>query len=136
MAKVGLEDIEQIKVFDWLRFMKLDDISFHVGNERKCSPQSGEFFKRKGIKAGVSDIFIMRPMPPYSGLIIELKADNGKLSIAQSKFLFDMNKEGYMARCCFSADQAIDLICQYLNIPPPHKPRLSHESQKDFLGEF
>lgn len=136
MAKVGLEDIEQIKVFDWLRFMKLDDISFHVGNERKCSPQSGALFKRKGIKAGVSDIFIMRPMPPYSGLIIELKADNGKLSIEQSKFLFDMNKEGYFAACCFGADQAIDLICKYLNITRQHKQPLSPESQPDFLGEF
>ena len=120
--KIGKEDIQSIILYDWIKFNKLDDIAFHVGNERSVSPQSGAIFKRKGIKAGVSDYFIMRPIPPYSGLIIELKADNGKLSKEQSKFLFDMNKEGYLARCCFGADQAIDLICQYLNITHPHKP--------------
>lgn len=120
--RMGLEDIESIKLYDWIIFNKLDDIAFHVGNERSVSPQTGAIFKRKGIKAGVSDYFIMRPMPPYSGLIIELKVHNGKLSKEQSKFLFDMNEEGYLARCCFGANQAIDLICSYLNITPPHKP--------------
>ena len=53
MAKVGLEQIEQIKIFDWLRFMKLDNVAFHCPNERKCSPQHGALLKRMGVTSGV-----------------------------------------------------------------------------------
>lgn len=128
MSKIGLEDIELIKIFDWLRFMKLDNISFHVGNERKCTPQAGALLKRKGVTAGVSDIFIMRPSHLWHGLIIELKVKGGKLSPAQDKFLAQMNMEGYCAKVCYGADETIDIICKYLNldIVHPYTKLLSH----------
>jgi hypothetical protein len=116
--KIGKEDQEQIIIFDWLRFMKLDDISFHVGNERKCSPQAGALFKRKGIKAGVSDIFIMRPKAPFHGLIIELKVKPNKPTDLQLAFLSAMNSEGYLAVVRYSADEAIATICEYLQMNP------------------
>lgn len=114
--KLGKEDIQSIILYDWIIFNKLDDICFHVGNERSVSPQAGSIFKRKGIKPGVSDYFIMRPMTPYHGLIIELKIKPNKPTDLQLKFLETMNKEGYLAVVRWSAKECIETIQDYLMI--------------------
>jgi hypothetical protein len=114
--KIGKEDIQSIIFYDWIIYKKLDDITFHVGNERTVSPQAGSIFKRKGIKPGVSDYFIMRPMKPYNGLIIELKIKPNKPTDLQLKFIETMNKEGYYALVCWSAEEAKQVVCDYLMI--------------------
>lgn len=134
MAKIGAEDIELIKVFDFCRFHKLDDFIFHVAGERVCSPQAGTFLKRKGTKAGISDILILKPSNGFHGGAIELKVKGGKVSPAQKLFLDVMELNGYLTKVCWSSDEAIDTICAYLNITPQHK--LRHEPESDFLGEF
>lgn len=116
MAKIALEDIELIKIMDFCRYHKLDDFIWHCANERTCSPQAGALLKRKGVLAGVSDLIVMRPMQGFPGLFIELKVAGGKLSPAQTKFLKTMESNGYMARVCWSAQEAIDLLIQYLNL--------------------
>ncbi len=112
--KVGPEDIQSIILYDWIVFNNLDDITFHVGNERNCSNAYGSLLKRKGVKPGVSDYFIMRPMPPYAGLIIELKIKPNKPTATQLQFLETMNREGYLAVVKWSADEAIATIKEYL----------------------
>lgn len=112
--RLGKEDVESIILYDWIKFNNLDDICFHVGNERTVSPQTGSIFKRKGIKPGVSDYFIMRPMRPYAGLIIELKIKPNKPTDLQLKFLESMNKEGYLAVVRWSASECIETIKSYL----------------------
>lgn len=114
--KLGSEDIESIKLYDWIRFNKLDDITFHIGNERSVSPQAGAIFKRKGIKPGVSDYFIGRAKLGYHGLWIELKVKGGKVSDYQKEFLATMNREGYLSVIRWSADEAIETIKTYLGI--------------------
>ena len=114
--KLGAEDIESIKLYDWIRFNKLDDITFHIGNERSVSPQSGAIFKRKGIKPGVSDYFIGKAKLGYHGLWIELKVKGGKVSEAQKEFLQTVNANGYLGVVRWSADEAIETIKTYLGI--------------------
>lgn len=116
MSKIGLEDTQLIIIMDFVRFHKLDDFIFHVANERSTTPQAGALLKRKGVLAGVSDLLVMRPMQGYPGLFIELKVKGGKVSPAQEKFLKTMQREGYMTRVCWSADEAIDLLISYLNL--------------------
>jgi len=122
MAKIGLEDTQLIILMDWIRFNKLDDVTYHCANERSTTPQAGALLKRKGVLAGVADVIMMKPSQRWHGLAIELKVKGGKLSPAQSKFLAALNREGYLAKVCWSAEEAIELICKYLNITPPHKP--------------
>jgi len=124
MAKIGLEDIIQITVMDFCRYHKLDKFIFHVANERTTSPQSGALLKRKGVLSGVSDILIMKP------------SKNGKVSANQQAFMDILAEHGYFVAVCYSSDEAIAAICKYLNIPHPHKPLPSPESQQDFLGKF
>ncbi len=112
--KLGAEQIEQIKVMDWVRFNNLDKIVLHIANERSCSAQHGAILKRMGVMKGVSDLFITRASRGYYGAWIELKSNTGKLSKEQSEFLFNMSKEGYFAVCRFGADEAIATIRDYL----------------------
>lgn len=115
--KIGLESIEQIKTFDFIRHHHIDDICFHIGNERACSPRQGLLLKRMGIKAGVSDIFIARASKGFHGLWIELKSKGGKLSPKQKEFIENMNREGYLAVCRYGSEEAIATIKEYLNLP-------------------
>ncbi len=112
--KLGAEQIEQIKVMDWVRFNNLHEIVIHIANERSCSPQHGAILKRMGVRKGVSDLFITRASRGYYGAWIELKSNKGKLSKEQSEFLFNMHQEGYFAVCRFGADEAIATIRDYL----------------------
>jgi len=114
--KLGPEDVQSIILYDWIIYNKLDSITFHVANERKALPQSAKILERKGVKAGVSDYFVMRPMNPYAGLIIELKIKPNKPTKEQLKFLETMNKEGYLAVVRWSAQEAIETIKDYLMI--------------------
>lgn len=112
--KLGAEDTQLIIVMDFIRFHGLDNVTYHVANERSTTPQAGAILKRKGVLAGVSDIIMMKPSQRWHGLAIELKVKGGKLSLAQSKFLSALNEEGYLAKVCFGADEAIKLIKSYL----------------------
>jgi hypothetical protein len=122
MAKICAEDIIQITVMDFCRFHKLDKFIFHCANERTTTPQAGALLKRKGVLSGVSDILILKPSKSYHGAAIELKSKNGKLSANQQAFLDILSEHGYFTTVCYSADEAIGVICTYLNITPPHKP--------------
>jgi hypothetical protein len=114
--KVGPEDIEQIKVCEFVK--QCTDLPFiHTANERRCSPQQGAFLKRKGVLAGVADIFIPRAHGKYHGLFIELKTLKGKPTPAQIKFLDNMNKEKYFALVCYGAEETIETIKTFYNLP-------------------
>ena len=113
---IGKEDIELIKVMDYVRFNKIDDFIFHVANERSTTPQAGSILKRKGVLAGVSDLLVMKPSGAWNGLFIELKVKGGKISPAQSKFLESMNANGYLGVVRYGADEAIATIKEYLGL--------------------
>ena len=55
--------------------------------------------KKKGVRAGVPDIFIMDTPPRYpekKGVYIELKTKKGSLSDAQKEFRFAAESRGYL----------------------------------------
>lgn len=108
------EDAMQIAVFDWLTLKGLRDISYHCANERKTSAAAGSLLKRKGVTAGVSDIAIMRARGGFNGLFIELKVMPNKPTPKQIAFIKTMNKEGYFATVCYSFDEAIKVIEDYM----------------------
>lgn len=110
------EDEILIAVMDWVRLKKLDNIIWHCANERKCSPQQGAFLKRKGVKAGVSDIIIMRASRGFHGAFMELKTKSGRLSPSQAEFLETACDEGYCEKVCYSIEDAIDFINWYLKL--------------------
>lgn len=62
----------------------------------------------------MSDFFLAVPIGLYSGLWIELKVGNGKLSVEQSRFLFRKNERGYIALAAWGFEAAKQLILSYL----------------------
>lgn len=109
------EDVEQIKVCEWLK-NKTDLPYFAIANQRTCTPQYGSLLKRMGLRAGVSDLFIPRATKDYHGTFIELKTKVGKVAPNQQKFIDDMIKENYFAVCCWGADAAIEVIKKIYSI--------------------
>jgi hypothetical protein len=116
--KLSRETLEHIAAMNWLKlqYPAIFDCTFHIANERKCSPAYGKILKKMGVKKGVSDLFIGHPNSSYAGLFIEIKAPGGKLSAEQESFLNLMNAKGYYACCSFGADEVIRTIKWYLKL--------------------
>ena len=113
------EEQEQITVIQWARMMEkqfpdLEDL-FHVGNGGLRSKTEAVRFKRLGVKAGVSDLFLPAPVGKYHGLWVEMKRQHGgRLEPEQKDWLERMNRKGYLAVCAKGADEACDIIYKYL----------------------
>jgi hypothetical protein len=99
---------------EWVRYNGYQDFIWHVANERAINPYSGSILKRKGVMAGVSDLSIMRASKGYHGAFIEMKSPKGKVTESQKKFLDSMSKEGYFTAVCYSCDEAMAVIKDYL----------------------
>ena len=104
-----------IAVMDYVRLKQLDNITFHVPNGGRQTPQRGAMLKRMGVLAGVSDLIMARQSRGFGALFLELKAKKGRLSDAQKAFLNNMIFEGYCVKVAHSLDEAIEAIDWYTN---------------------
>lgn len=127
------EDQEQIAVVQWASLYcvpntkhRISDYLIAVPNEGRRSPRSGNKFRKLGMKAGVSDLFLAYPQNSIHGLWIEMKkqrqhfeserqADNAE-TVIQKVWRDRMESIGYMGRVCYGADHAIHTICIYLGL--------------------
>lgn len=114
------EDKEQIAIIQWSVLSRPNypelKLLHHIANERKCSPQQGQFLKRKGVKPGVPDLCLPVARGGYHGLYIELKrAVGGILSDEQKWWIDELISQGYAAIVCHGADEAIRAIKEYLS---------------------
>ncbi len=109
------EDIEQIKVMEYLRQCHPNIPVIHIANQRQTSPEHGRLLKRMGVRAGVADLFFpCSGVAGKKGLWIELKSSTGKPSELQLDFLSEMILADYEAKVCYGADEAIEVIkCFY-----------------------
>jgi len=83
----------------------------HVPNERHAKPQYLHKLRRLGVKKGVPDVLILEPMRTIPGVAIELKRRRGgKESPEQRAWIQDLRDRGWVAYCCYGADQAINVV--------------------------
>lgn len=73
-------------------------------------------FKQMGVKAGVSDLCLPYPKGIYCGLFIEMKYGNNRQQDTQKEFLADMATAGHFVATCYSAEEAIKVIEEYLEL--------------------
>ena len=127
------------------RFEELKWI-FHCPNEAKRNKRTGAELKRLGMKAGVPDLLLLVPNGGYRhpaeakklkatgtkrgvpdlflpvarngkhGLYIEMKYGKNKCTIEQVKWLDWLYKQGYMCKVCWSSEEAIAVIKEYLGV--------------------
>lgn len=114
------EDTEQINVVSWAnwnmnRHPELRWL-FHVPNGGSRNRAEAVKFKQMGVKAGVSDLCLPYPKGIYCGLFIEMKYGNNRQQDTQKEFLADMAAAGHFVATCYSAEEAIKVIEEYLNL--------------------
>lgn len=115
------EDTEQIAVIQWASYQtnvhpELKWL-FHVPNGGSRNKQEAVKLKQMGVKAGVSDLCLPYPKGIYCGLFIEMKYGDGRQQPSQKEFLKDMAEAGHFVTTCYSTEEAINTIGQYLNLP-------------------
>lgn len=117
---VRSEDTEQIAVIQWAQYntnhhpeLKWLHHCPNGGSRNQC-----EAFKLKqmGVKAGVSDLCLPYPKGIYCGLYIEMKYGHNRQQDTQKEFLADMAEAGHFVATCYSAEEAISVITEYLSL--------------------
>lgn len=88
---------------------------FHPANEAKRSVHLASMLKAQGLKAGVPDICILEPAYGKHGLFIEMKYGNNKPTEEQKKWLSRLSTRGYATAVCYSANDAIEIVKEYLH---------------------
>jgi hypothetical protein len=83
----------------------------------RMTPGMGMKMVRMGYQKGTPDLTILKPMPPYFGLLVEIKAPGGKLSDVQKWFLRDAAAEGYKTAVAWSYEELIRTVEDYLSSP-------------------
>ena len=114
------EDIEQINVINWAKcqlqiYPELKWL-YHIPNGGSRYKAEAVKLKQMGVKAGVSDLCLPYPKGIYCGLYIEMKYDKGRLQDTQKEFLHDMAEAGHYVATCYTAEETIKVIEEYVNL--------------------
>lgn len=104
---------EQAAVVEWCGWRHLPIL--HIPNGGARDARTGAQLKRQGVKRGVPDLCIPVARGGFHGLWIEMKTSGGRVSEHQRAWLDLLNGNGYLARVCRGAGQAINLIDDYIN---------------------
>lgn len=117
---VRSEDTEQMVVIQWAQYnaIHFPELKWlhHVPNGGSRNKLEAVKLKQMGVKAGVSDLCLPYPKGIYCGLYIEMKYGNNRRQETQKDFLADMAAAGHFVATCYSADDAIRVIMQYLTL--------------------
>lgn len=115
------EDTEQENVISWANWHLREHPELkwlhHIPNGGKRNKAEAARFKAQGVKAGVSDLFLPAAHGGYFGLYIEMKYGKNKPTDQQKEFIADMQQAGYDARVAYSAQEAIEILQEYLMLP-------------------
>ena len=131
-----LERAEQAAVIRWAFWMenRWPELRwlFHPANGEKREKKTAALLAALGVKRGVPDLWLPVPRGPYVGLAIEMKRVNGKGPTEQQELWLDgLAEMGWRTQTCWGADEAIDLIRQYMSQPAIQLPatRIDQEAR-------
>ena len=121
------ESAEQQAVIRWwatahLSYSLPEHLLFAVPLQAARTARNGARMKSEGARVGTPDMFLLAARGAFHGAAIEMKRGKshgkpgGKLSDEQREFLADLTAQGYYTAVCYSADDAITTIQNYLSI--------------------
>ena len=128
--QVPLEQDEQANLFQWAaaavhRYPELS-LLFAVPNGMPLGANRFAIMnwaKRRGLRPGVPDCFLLVPRAGFHGLAIEMKRIKGSVnSRDQDWWLEALRKQGYKAEYCHGFKEAAETITQYLLGGPVAQP--------------
>ena len=111
----------------WLNMGKYPELVnlFAIPNGGARDIVTGRKLKDEGVVAGIPDLFLAVPRGAYSGLFLEMKLKPNKPSAVQLEVMNNLRKQNYAVHVCYGADEAIEVITEYL--------RGASWSQRDLL---
>lgn len=124
------EHDHQVTVIEWCELMAQKKYPmlrwlYACPNGARVSWKTAKKLKAEGMKAGVPDLCLPYPAyngieysPPdvkYHGLYIEMKTKGGRVSPEQKEYIKFLLSVGYQVNVCWTADEAIKAIEEYLN---------------------
>ncbi len=77
-------------------------------------PRVGMRLSELGLCPGQPDLHIALPAGGYHGLYIEMKTKGGKVTAIQKEVHDDLRDQGHQVLVCWSSDEAIKAILDYL----------------------
>jgi len=84
------------------------------GSDRRAAAIHAEKLRKSGLKPGVVDLFLPAARRGFHGLWIEMKRKGEQTTDDQDKFIAFVTNQGYHAQVCYSAEEAIALLRDYL----------------------
>ncbi len=124
------EDTEQINVVTWAKWneQRYPELKWlhHIPNGGSRNKMEAVKLKQMGVKAGVSDLCLPYPKGVYCGLYIEMKYGNNRQQDTQKEFLADMADAGHFVATCYSSEEAINVIEEYLALKGAGETRRGH----------
>lgn len=114
-----IEHKQQVALFQWARLQSKAwpelDLMFAVPNGARTSIRTAVKLKAEGMKAGVPDICLPVPRKGFGSLFIEMKRKGGRLQDSQKEWATQLIANGNRVAVCYSTDEAISVISDYLN---------------------
>ena len=134
------EHESQATVIEWCKLMERHHpalrMIFAIPNGGKRTLAQAAWLKKEGLRPGVPDLFVPWPKPGFmlvtdrisghteravnfgtiGGLFIEMKTSKNPVSPEQSQLMDMLRRAGYRCEVCRSADEAIRLISEYLEL--------------------
>lgn len=110
----------QVLLINWVRANEAQypelRLLFAIPNGGARDKATGFRLKAEGVLAGVPDLFFPVARNGRHGLFIEMKAVKGRPSQKQIDFIRELRGQQYTAEICYSHQEAIQLIKDYLGI--------------------
>lgn len=143
MTQKRTEDKSLETYYKWLRLKKWDanynhfpaEIPIYTTNNERRMKIFIAGLKRKGKKAGFSDIVILEPHQGYSALFIELKTKTGTPTLEQCAFISNVNNNGFLGCVAYGLDAAMEVTEWYMGdktSPSPLKKVIRKRKGIDF----
>ena len=77
-------------------------------------PITASKLKAEGLRPGIPDLMLARPVNEWAGLFLEMKAGKGRTSDEQDDVIGYLTRAGYKCAVCWTAEEAIEQIQRYL----------------------
>ena len=106
----------QIQCVKWFRLQYPNVIIASIPNGGKRNAITASILKQEGVLAGMPDLIVCCAKNGYSGLFIEMKYGKNRLTDEQKEFGDYVNKQGYCTAVAYSAEEAIEIIDDYLSL--------------------
>jgi len=115
------ENDEQRAVMQWNSMYQNRHLAlgllFGTKNAGKRSMAVASYYISEGLTAGVPDLILPVPRKGKTGLAIEMKIKPNKPTREQKWWLASLAAEGWLTAVCYSAEDAIRILREYLDIP-------------------